>query len=328
MINNEVERFYYVYRHIRLDKNVPFYIGIGTYTDKNKYNRAFSKYRRNKFWENVINISEYKVEIIFQSDDRDTICNKEKEFISLYGRKELGGTLTNLTDGGDFTNMSKSVIEKIRETNIKNGSYKKLAEINKKIMIGNKRGVGAKHIDQYKKIFVYINNKFFKEYESIVYGAKTLNIKVFGIANALRYNTTYKGYKFYYDFYGYEIEMSTLNIISKNKEVEELTTKQIAKRKSHKTGAIKAGITKEVDVYKYDTLEYIGNFYCISEACKFLHIDNKSASDVAKNKASHTYGYIFKYITDLRKIDKFKQDTKTLLLEKKKERKNNRNMCL
>ena len=31
MINNEVETFYYIYRHIRLDKNVPFYIGIGRY---------------------------------------------------------------------------------------------------------------------------------------------------------------------------------------------------------------------------------------------------------------------------------------------------------
>lgn len=40
---------YYLYRHIRLDKNEPFYIGIGT-KNKHKYPyfRAKSKAERNK----------------------------------------------------------------------------------------------------------------------------------------------------------------------------------------------------------------------------------------------------------------------------------------
>lgn len=46
MINNEVETFYYIYRHIRLDKNVPFYIGIGTYNLKAKYNRSKSNKKK------------------------------------------------------------------------------------------------------------------------------------------------------------------------------------------------------------------------------------------------------------------------------------------
>ena len=46
---------YYLYRHIRLDKNEPFYIGIGTKVNKksflkvtSEYVRAYSKTRRNK----------------------------------------------------------------------------------------------------------------------------------------------------------------------------------------------------------------------------------------------------------------------------------------
>lgn len=58
MINDEeLDTFYYLYRHIRLDTNVPFYIGIGTYKStskyKNKYNRAFTHNKRNQYWKNV-----------------------------------------------------------------------------------------------------------------------------------------------------------------------------------------------------------------------------------------------------------------------------------
>jgi hypothetical protein len=88
----------YVYRHIRLDKNEPFYIGIGS--DKN-YNRAKTNTRRNKHW---LNISKYgfEVDILFDNLTWDEACEKEKEFIALYGRSDLGkGVLCNLTNGGD-----------------------------------------------------------------------------------------------------------------------------------------------------------------------------------------------------------------------------------
>ncbi len=47
----------YVYRHIRLDKNVPFYIGIGK-SDLN-YNRASSNKNRNPYWHHIVNQTEY-----------------------------------------------------------------------------------------------------------------------------------------------------------------------------------------------------------------------------------------------------------------------------
>ena len=49
----------YVYRHIRLDKNEPFYIGIGS--DK-YYKRANSK-DRNAFWKRIAAKTKLKVSI-------------------------------------------------------------------------------------------------------------------------------------------------------------------------------------------------------------------------------------------------------------------------
>jgi len=101
---------YYLYRHIRLDKNEPFYIGIGkvhknsmySKTDSEHYKRAYSKKDRSKFWNSIVNKTKYTIEIILESDNWEYIVEKEKEFIILYGRRDLGlGTLCNLTSGGE-----------------------------------------------------------------------------------------------------------------------------------------------------------------------------------------------------------------------------------
>lgn len=89
----------YIYRHIRLDKNEPFYIGIGS---DEKYKRAFCKQGRNAHWKNIISKFEYEVDIMVTGLTWEEACLKEKEFILLYGREDLGlGTLTNKTFGGD-----------------------------------------------------------------------------------------------------------------------------------------------------------------------------------------------------------------------------------
>jgi hypothetical protein len=91
----------YVYRHIRLDKNEPFYIGIGS-DDKGKYERAKSKKYRNNHWYNIIACTDYRIEIILDDLTWEGACEKEKEFIILYGRKDLkNGILCNMTGGGD-----------------------------------------------------------------------------------------------------------------------------------------------------------------------------------------------------------------------------------
>ena len=92
----------YVYRHVRLDTNDVFYVGIGS--DEPEYKRARVERNRNIFWKRITNKTKYRVDIMFEDDCYDTIKEKEKEFIILYGRRDLGlGTLCNLTDGGDGT---------------------------------------------------------------------------------------------------------------------------------------------------------------------------------------------------------------------------------
>lgn len=102
----------YVYRHIRLDKNIPFYIGIGS---DETFKRACSFKNRNKHWHNIINKVPYKIEIIIENISWEEACKKEKEFINLYGRIDLKkGTLVNMTDGGDgLHNPSQEIRDKI-----------------------------------------------------------------------------------------------------------------------------------------------------------------------------------------------------------------------
>jgi hypothetical protein len=94
----------YIYRHIRLDKNEPFYIGIGK-DNNQKFTRAYSKKGRSSFWRSIVSNYGYEVEIILDDLTWEEACKKEKEFIALYGRKDLGlGTLVNFTNGGDGVN--------------------------------------------------------------------------------------------------------------------------------------------------------------------------------------------------------------------------------
>lgn len=88
-----------VYRHIRVDKNEPFYIGIGK-TEK----RAYEKIKRNQFWHNVIAKTDYEVEILFDDLSWENAGEKEKELIKLYGKRDNNtGSLVNITDGGGGT---------------------------------------------------------------------------------------------------------------------------------------------------------------------------------------------------------------------------------
>jgi hypothetical protein len=87
-----------LYRHIRTDKQEVFYIGIGE-----NESRAYDKKGRTRVWKNTANKG-YETEILFEDLTWEQATEKEKEFIALYGRKDLGlGTLVNLTDGGEGT---------------------------------------------------------------------------------------------------------------------------------------------------------------------------------------------------------------------------------
>lgn len=105
----------YVYRHIRLDKNEPFYIGICKHDDS-YFKRAGSN-TRNNIWKKIAAKTDYEVEILFSNVDIDFAKKKEIEFINLYGRICCGtGTLANIGGGGEpMFNPPEYLKEKLRQ---------------------------------------------------------------------------------------------------------------------------------------------------------------------------------------------------------------------
>jgi len=204
---------YYLYRHIRLDKNEPFYIGIG-HTDNNKYNRAFAKNKRNRFWKNVINNTDYNVEIVYETEIKDDIFEKEKEFIKLYGRRDLNtGTLVNLTDGGEFSiNKSRFSIEKQLETAKKNGSYYR--NIERMIKMSFKKG----QRNQIKKTFLYTDNGvFLNSFDSMKECGEYTKCNTSNIRKYIAKKESHIGYIYSNEFLGHNLDLNTYKI-KKNKK--------------------------------------------------------------------------------------------------------------
>jgi hypothetical protein len=216
------ENNWYVYKHIRLDKNEPFYIGIG---NKKNFGRAFefSKDKRNEIWWKIYSKTNISVEILYESLTKTDASLKEQELIKKYGRKDLNeGSLCNMTDGGD------GIWNCIR------------TEKTRKLLSEQK--IGSK------------NPQFGKKQSKELIEKRFRNIR--GIKKS-----------------------------DEDKKKQSLST-------------IKSGQAKEVDVFKYNTNEYIGRFYAISEACRILgfHHLNGKAVQVAKGKRKQTQGYVFKYV--------------------------------
>lgn len=106
MINNIC-----VYRHVRLDNNETFYIGIGN------FKRPYCKIRRSNWWKKIINKTDYRIDVLSNNMSWVDACELEIFLISLYGRKDLNkGTLINMTDGGEGTVGIKRSIEAYEKT--------------------------------------------------------------------------------------------------------------------------------------------------------------------------------------------------------------------
>jgi hypothetical protein len=84
---------------------VPFYIGVGKKLHDDDhgryaYKRAYEKFQRNRVWQRTASAG-YDIEIMLESESKEFICQKEIEFISLYGRlDDQTGTLANRNRGG------------------------------------------------------------------------------------------------------------------------------------------------------------------------------------------------------------------------------------
>lgn len=147
----------YVYRHIRLDKNEPFYIGISNTDDG--YKRAYRKTSRNNHWTNIVKSCKYEVEILMENLTVEDVKEKEKEFIKMYGRVDLKtGTLVNLTDGGDGV-LNKHENAELRLKLSKAALGKKMSDA-ARLKMSKNRSVPVIQMD--------LSGRFIKEWDSIV----------------------------------------------------------------------------------------------------------------------------------------------------------------
>mgnify|MGYP003585274029 FL=1 len=173
---------YYVYQHIREDKNEIFYIGIGTKSKQdlkcNTYSRAYSKHIDNNIWLKVVAKTKWKFEILFESDDRKEVEQMEIDLIAKYGRKCCEqGILANLTLGGEsnkgykFTEeqrqkisnaqkgkvgrrlgakLTKEQKEKFSEIQKEVANRPEMIEYRRKLALGNSYHLGKKHSEESK----------------------------------------------------------------------------------------------------------------------------------------------------------------------------------
>ena len=202
---------YYLYRHIRLDKNEPFYIGVGirknniTKLCKTEYYRAFDKNGRNELWHRIVGKTNYEIDIIIESDDREFIFKKESEFIKLYGRIDLEtGTLANFTDGGEgMTNVSKKIVEKSNATKRKTGSFYRNKEHLKKYRLP--KGITAEWNCKPCYLYDSINGILISRFNSVKECAKFINFYDSTVNMMCRNESKYKKWIFTYNDYGGKI---------------------------------------------------------------------------------------------------------------------------
>lgn len=193
---------YFIYRHTRSDTNEVFYIGKGTTNIKGKnettlYRRAyqFSGDDRSVFWHNITNKTDYQIDILFSTDDANTINQKEIEFIKLYGRRDIStGTLVNMSDGGDGR-KNPIVTEKTREKMKRNCAAR--------------LRTGKNH-PRHKVVYVYnILGNFIRKFETITEASRNLKITSANIQRVLanRYFQI-RGMIFFRDYRGEKITVS------------------------------------------------------------------------------------------------------------------------
>lgn len=283
---------HYLYRHIRLDKNEVFYVGVGTKgkykfkTVTNEFKRAYSHStkQRSKWWIRVFNKTEIKVEILFESDDYSFIEQKEIEFIKLYGRQDKGlGTLVNMTDGGVAGLGRYGPLGKLTKKDINNifQLYNKGKEPKEIALLYNL---------QYKYIIDILNKiKYFKysqDLEKINLNRPTKNT----IRNGqIKWLSKHKSYLAIGEYFN--LSMATISRISKNNSVKEKKCPQllnlIREKKKH---------PDEVCVNQYTRQgEFIKRFNNLREAASSVNGSSGVISNTIYGRNKTAYGYIWKH---------------------------------
>jgi len=212
LAGEDIYSMYYAYEHYKKGTDQIFYVGIGK-IEEGKYQRAYSLAKRNTHWHATAKKYGFDSKIVFESESREEVCNKEIELILKYGRKDLGtGPLVNKTTGGEKTfKMSKDTILKILETKRKNGAMEIISQRARERMLTNNPWKGKTH-DGFnkKKIFQYeaSTGGFVEKYKSIKSATRAMGFssdKVIGKCLSGG-NQTGGGYIWYYEYQGEKVD--------------------------------------------------------------------------------------------------------------------------
>lgn len=278
----------YLYRHIRLDKNEPFYIGIGL-TEDSKYIRANQKgCHRNNLWNKIASKTDYRVEILFDGETPEFVKEKEIEFIKLYGRINLNnGILSNLTDGGDGNiNPSLETREKMgnkkgfimsQETKDKISKAKKgksqgphsLQAIANMKLASKNREVTEKMLESFRKRKGLIPKAFESNIEHIRLNGHSKETRE-------KMSQSHKG-KTLTDEHKLNMKLAH----KKNKEEGKIIYKPSPKR---------------MKIIQYDIdMNFIEEYNSICECCKINDFKKSNVIGVLKGRGKHYKKFIFKY---------------------------------
>lgn len=250
---------FYVYEHYKKDTDEIFYVGIGK-IDKNKnYIRAGSSSKRNSHWCSIVKKHGFYFKIVFESDSREDVCNREIDLITLYGRKDLGtGPLCNKTCGGEktFTMGKKSIGEGVKKR-MENGTYNKCGELARERMLTNNPWKGKTHngFGPKRKIYQYDlkTGNFIKEWETIrsAYMYYKCNPKVISWVLCGK-RMSGLGFLWYYEYKGEKIDRSEIgwkngqsrNILEINDSGDVIKSWQSIKELSNEIGITTITLSK------------------------------------------------------------------------------------
>lgn len=268
-------KMYYVYRHIRLDKNQPFYIGVGTIyhqtgKEQSKFARAYQKNRRNIHWNHIVNKSDYEVEILFVSYDKNFILEKEIELIALYKRKDDGGILCNKSSGGEFSGAGVIISEK---------ESKRRSEFFTKLW-------SSRSSPRSKKVYQYdLSGNLLQIHESLRKAGKNLNINYRKIGHFIKSinKSSFKiGFLFSYDLLNQD---EAILLISEKRKRNKFENK-ITKFKN-----------KQIDQFNIDGT-FITRWNSFDDISNILNYNIKSLKFHLNGKMKTYKGYLWKLVVD------------------------------
>lgn len=91
---------FFIYQHKTADTLTVFYIGKGS-LKRGGFDRAYVSKKRSKFWQAVVAKHGLVVEILESFQTEEDAFEMERQLIALHKRRSDGGTLCNMTLGGE-----------------------------------------------------------------------------------------------------------------------------------------------------------------------------------------------------------------------------------